>query len=284
MQEIFCVPAGRIVTLTTDEILELHEILCDNYELLPEMEPVSPSGIKNMNMLESAISRQLVGSGEYYKYSDIYSNCATLVFGLVKNHAFHNGNKRIGFLALLKHLYSNGYVISPDIKHIEIYELLRALADSDLQEHAKTYNQVFYKIIRIHTSWKDETQIQYLAWWLRRNAEHKNRKVKQKTISINELERILKKKNLETKFSGKFLTIIRPVSFLQGLVGKNPFKKEYTIKDGKSVALSMVEQMRKDFGLSFLDGVDNSSFFNEEDFLTKEIMSYKKIIYKLAKT
>jgi prophage maintenance system killer protein len=100
------------------------------------------------------VSRQTVGSGEYYKYPDLYSNCSTLVYGLIKNHSFHNGNKGVGFLAMLKHLYINGQVILPDVKHNEIYELLRSLADtnSSFKEHAKTFLQKFFNFnIAQHT-------------------------------------------------------------------------------------------------------------------------------------
>ncbi len=283
MLEIYCNGKDRVVTLTTDEIIELHKILCENYELLPEMEPVSPPGIKNNDMLESAVSRQIVGSGDYYKYSNVYSNCATLVFGLVKNHSFHNGNKRIGFLALIKHLYLNGYVIRPNLGHKEIYELLRTLADSSMGEHAKIYNKHFYKINK-RIRWTDETQINYLTLWLRQNTEHKNTKIKQKTIPINDLERLLKAKNLETNFSGKFLMISKKNSLIQDLLFKKSLKRDYIIKDTKNVPLSLVEQMRRDFEISFLDGIDNSSFYNEDDIVSNEIVSYKKIIYKLAKT
>lgn len=283
MQEIYCNGNNRIVTLTTDEIRDLHNILCVNYELLPEMEPISPPGIKNNDMLESAVSRQLVGSGDYYKYSDIYSNCATLVFGLVKNHSFHNGNKRIGFLALIKHLYSNGYVIRPNLGHKEIFELLRTLANSSMDEHAEIYNKHFYKQHK-KLKWTDEVQIKYLSNWLRQNAEHKNTKIKQKTLTISEIERILKAKDLKTSFTGKFLTISKKNSFLQDIIGKKSYKKDYIIKDSRNIPLGIIEQMRKDFSISFLDGIDNSTFYNEEDILSNEIVSYKKIIYKLAKT
>lgn len=284
MQEIFCPPNGRIVTITTDEILELHGVLCKHYDLLPEMEPVSPPGVKNHNLLESAVSRQLVGSGDWYKYSDIYSNCATLVFGLVKNHSFHNGNKRIGFLALIKHLYNNGYVIRPHLKHKEIYELLRTLADNALNEHAMIFNKHFYKQYKHNNKWSDEIQVKYLSQWLRSNSEHKNTKIKQKTISINELERILKAKKLDTSFSGKFLTVTKKNSFLHDLFSTKKFKRDYIIKDLRNIPLNLVEQMRRDFEISFMDGVDNSSFYTDEDVFSSEVASYKKIIYKLAKT
>jgi death-on-curing family protein len=283
MIEIFCNGKARIATLSTEELLELHDILCKNYDLLPEMEPVSPPGVKNMNMLESAVSRQLVGSNDYYKYSNIYENCATLVFGIINNHPFHNGNKRTAFLALLKHLYVNGYVIRPFIQHKEIYELLRTLAGHTLQEHAQIYNKHFYKQHK-NLKWSDEIQIKYLAQWLRQNTEYKNVKVRPKFIPVNELESILKIKNFTASFSRKYLTVSKKNSFFQDLFGKSSYKKSYLVKDFKNIPLSTIEQIRDDFKVSFQDGVDNSMFYNDEDILTNEIISYKRIIYKLAKT
>jgi death-on-curing family protein len=283
MLEIYCNGKDRVVTLTTDEIVELHEILCKNYDLLPEMEPVSPAGIKDKNLLESAVSRQTVGSGEYYKYSNIYSNCATLVFGLVKNHSFHNGNKRIGFLAMIKHLYLNGYVICPEIRHKEIYELLRTLANSTMNEHAEIYFKHYYKQTK-RSKWTDQTEIEYLTLWLKRSTEHKNTKIKPKSIPVNDLTRILKVKNLKIEFDGKHLSVSKQKNFIEDLLFKKTFKRDYLIKDYKNVPLGIIEQIRTEFGISFQDGVDNSTFFNEDDLLSNEIMAYKKIIYKLAKT
>lgn len=283
MLEIYCNGKERIVTLTTDEVVELHEILCRNYDLLPEMEPVSPPGIKNEHLLESAVSRQTVGSGDYYKYSNVFSNCATLVFGLVKNHSFHNGNKRIGFLAMIKHLYLNGYVISPNIKHKEIYELLRTLANSSLTEHAEEYFKHFYKQTK-KAKWTDQTSIDYITLWLKKRTEHKNTKIKPRSIPVNDLTRILKVKNLTIDFNGKHLSVSKQTSFIDNVLFKKAFKREYLIKDYKNVPLGIIEQIRTEFGISFQDGVDNSTFFNEDDLLNNEIMAYKKIIYKLAKT
>lgn len=239
--------------------------------------------IKSENLLESAVSRQTVGSGDYYKYSNVFSNCATLVFGLVKNHSFHNGNKRIGFLAMIKHLYLNGYVISPHIKHKEIYELLRTLADSTLYEHAEEYFKHYHKQTK-KTKWTDQVAIDYITLWLKKCTEHKNTKIKPRTIPVNDLTRILKVKNLKIDFDGKHLSVSKQNNFIENLLLKKVFKRDYLIKDYKNVPLGIIEQIRTEFGISFQDGVDNSTFFNEDNLLSNEIMAYKKIIYKLAKT
>ncbi len=160
---------------------------------------------------------------------------------------------------------------------------MRSLADSSLENHAAVYNKHFFKQHK-KIKWNDDIEIKYLTLWLRQNVEHKNTKIKLKTISVSELEKLLRTKNLTTSFSGKYLTIAKKTSVLQDLFGRKGYSKDYIIKDEKNVSLSLVEQMRKDFSISFLDGVDNSTFYNDEDIINNEIVSYKKIIYKLAKT
>jgi hypothetical protein len=65
---------------------------------------------------------------------------------------------------------------------------------------------------------------------------------------------------------------------------KKPYKRTYAIKRPNSITLNMVEDIRKDFKLAIQDGVDNVSFYDDDSLLSEEIISYKRIIYKLAKT
>lgn len=274
----------RIATLSVEDVMELHELLCDNYQLLPDMEPISPRGIKNEHLLHSAVSRQLVGSGDFYKYNTIYRNCATLIYGLVKNHSFHNGNKRMGFLALIKHLYVNGLVLRPGLSHEEIYELLRTLADNDLVSHSKKFYPKFYKSLGRLDEWDDVIEIDYIAYWLRQSSESKLSKVKQARISLGDLKAMLEKKGCTFEQTRTNIEISWRPNLLQSLLGKNPKHFKMRVPNGKFLTLNYIEHIRKEFDLSLNDGVDNVSFYDDENFLSQEIVSYKKIIYKLAKT
>lgn len=66
-----------------------------------EDDPISPAGIKDEGLLESAIQRPNTGIGNISKYVSRYDKLAALTHSLIKNHAFHNGNKRIGIFTLL---------------------------------------------------------------------------------------------------------------------------------------------------------------------------------------
>ncbi len=116
---------GRIYVLTRADVEELHTLLSKNYTLIQNMDAVYPLGIKSEDLLESAVQRQYTGSGNWYKYDNCYSNCATLVFGIIKNHSFYNGNKRTGLLSMIKHLYLNGFVLRPELRHQDIYNFIK---------------------------------------------------------------------------------------------------------------------------------------------------------------
>ena len=60
-----------------------------------------------MNMLESAVASSEAGFGGYEKYPTIEEKAARLCFSLISNHAFIDGNKRIGIFVMLVTLELN---------------------------------------------------------------------------------------------------------------------------------------------------------------------------------
>jgi len=64
-------------------------------------------GIADIGLLESALARP-INQFHLGKAGDIADLAAAYAFGLVKNHAFTDGNKRIAFLACGVFLEQNG--------------------------------------------------------------------------------------------------------------------------------------------------------------------------------
>lgn len=62
-------------------------------------------------MLESALSAPFQGFGDAEVYPSLQQKAARLGYGLVKNHPFVDGNKRIGAHAMLVFLALNGVVL-----------------------------------------------------------------------------------------------------------------------------------------------------------------------------
>jgi death-on-curing protein len=91
-------------------------------------DPISPSGIKNEGLLESAISRQSSGYGNYIKYNTPVSNAATLCYGLCCNHPLHNGNKRTALVAMLCHLDRNNLTFNERANQDDMYRFILRVA------------------------------------------------------------------------------------------------------------------------------------------------------------
>jgi death-on-curing protein len=66
------------------------------------------AGVRDENALESAVARPRQ-RWHYATATDVPVLAAAYAFGLVKNHPYRDGNKRIGFLAMVTFLGVNGY-------------------------------------------------------------------------------------------------------------------------------------------------------------------------------
>lgn len=99
------------------------------------------AGIRDEGMLELALNNpfQLFEGKELYP--SIQAKAARLCFGLVKNHAMIDGNKRLGTHVMLVFLALNGYELSYSQK--ELSDVILALASGDIGE-----KEIFQWIIK----------------------------------------------------------------------------------------------------------------------------------------
>jgi death-on-curing protein len=90
-------------------------------------------GIRDENVLESALARPQQ-KWHYADNTDVPMLAAAYAFGLVKNHPYRDGNKRIGFLAMVTFLGMNGYEL--EATDAEVVAEILALADGSVSEDA----------------------------------------------------------------------------------------------------------------------------------------------------
>lgn len=268
--------------ISVQDAINMHDLLSNNVELLNIMDPVEPRGVKSINMLESAISKQQAGFGDYFHYDNVYKNCAAVLYGIINNHPFNNGNKRTAFLCMLKHLFNNGYVLKCDVSQTEIYNFLIAIASNRLKQHAATQCPKFYKQYA-KINWDDDLNILYIAHWIRRSAISKQRQIKYE-LTDNELVKILNNAELDAKFEGHILKVSNRVSLVDKFLGKSKKTCEYGRNAKKNrVSREIVHKIRKDFNLTSENGFDDVNFYNPETFFDQELLTYKSLIYKLSK-
>ena len=88
-------------------------------------------GIRDENVLESALARPQQ-KWHYAGKADVASLAAAYGFGLVKNHPYRDGNKRIGFLAIVTFLGINGHDL--EAADSEVIAEMLALASGSVSE------------------------------------------------------------------------------------------------------------------------------------------------------
>ena len=89
--------------LTLRHILLLHEQLC--------AETGGSQGLRDEGLLQSALFAPFQSFNGADAYPSLQQKAARLAFGLVKNHPFIDGNKRIGAHTMLVFLALNGVVL-----------------------------------------------------------------------------------------------------------------------------------------------------------------------------
>lgn len=69
-------------------------------------------GVRDKNLLDSALEAPFSSLSGINPYPSVEAKAARLGYGLIKNHPFVDGNKRIGILAMLVFLELNGIIVN----------------------------------------------------------------------------------------------------------------------------------------------------------------------------
>ena len=97
--------------LTLNEVIKLHD-----YHI---QQSGGSSGIRDKGALESAIAQPHVTFDGKELYPTLVEKAVALGFSLIQNHAFVDGNKRVGHAAMETFLVLNGYEINASIDEQE---------------------------------------------------------------------------------------------------------------------------------------------------------------------
>jgi death-on-curing protein len=89
-------------------------------------------GLRDEGMLRSALERPR--NKWHYEQTSLAELAAAYAFGLAKNHAFVDGNKRIAFMTMMVFLRKNGVRFSPD--QAQATTIIVALAAGEVSEES----------------------------------------------------------------------------------------------------------------------------------------------------
>lgn len=122
-----------MILLTTDEIIELHEKLIQRTG--------GSHGLRDRSLLESAVYSAQTAFDNEEVYPSTEEKAARLCYSITNNHAFVDGNKRIGVFSMLMTLRLNSVKIS--YTQAELVTLGLSVADGSFD-----YKAVLQWIIR----------------------------------------------------------------------------------------------------------------------------------------
>ncbi len=108
--------------VTYDQVIAMHSRQLRRFGGAP--------GLRDDGMLRSALERPT--NKWHYEQARLAELAASYAFGLAKNHAFVDGNKRIAFITMVAFLRKNGVRFSPD--QARATTMMIALAAGEVSE------------------------------------------------------------------------------------------------------------------------------------------------------
>jgi death-on-curing family protein len=261
--------------LTALDVLRAHFLVANHFYL--EGHGLGGIGPRDLGLLHSAVSRQYVAFGGQTKWTDRFDLCATLFFGFIKNHPFHDANKRTAFLSVLFQLYRMGWCPSVSEKQFEDFTV--EIAENKLNRYAR------FK--EFSSKGDPDSAIKFISWYLRKNTRQIDKY--NYNVTYRELQVILGRYGFSLiNPHGNYIDVVRTEkkgTFL-GLFGTREVQTRvaqigfprWTAQVGKGA----LKTVREATGLTEKKGVDSASFFRGLDPMQTLITTYHEPLMRLA--
>ena len=124
--------------LTAEQVLFIHSRLID--------EIGGSHGIRDLGLLQSAVSRPMATFGGEDLYPDIFQKAAALMESLIKNHPFIDGNKRTAISSAGIFLRINGYNLETSQEELVDFTLNMATGKTSFTDAVKWFKRYAQKI------------------------------------------------------------------------------------------------------------------------------------------
>lgn len=270
----------NINTLSTENVLDVHNELVK--EFADSSDPIFPPGVKSMELLESAVSRQYTSIDGHYKYPDPISNAATLTYGICNDHAFHNGNKRTALVSMLVHLDKNRFTFTT-VTQDEFFNMILGVATHQIV-HTGRNKKSTSKDSKPHP----DEEVEALTRWIKEKAIPIRRGDKQ--ITYRDLRKILKRFNCELdnpKGNSIDIICIRKLKQRKGFTTETieVRKKVWNITyrgENAIVPINVIKDVRNVCKLREEDGITSETFYSEGDIINSFINIHRTLLRKLA--
>ena len=255
--------------LSEYDVLKAHYIFPDYFISVGEQVVY---GDKSFNLLSSAVSRQETEFGGVQKWSDEYHKMATLLYGITKNHAFEDGNKRTALLSLL--LFFDKSNLQLKCKQTALELLIVRIAANALNE----YDNYKYYIT------KDDPEVNFIADRIKFYTRKTSKKIY--TITYAEFNRRLKQFGVWLDNPNKnCINVYRNRIIVRFFFFKKK-EKERILQIGfpgwkNQVNPKAIKSVLQAAGLMVENGVDSDVFFKDAEPAYKFISDFKEPLARL---
>ena len=115
-----------MIRLSQEKVLLLHQLISDETGCAPN--------VRDLALLDSALESAFATFGGQELYPTIQEKAAQLGFSLIANHAFVDGNKRIGIFVMLIFLEVNDVPLRPTNEEVARVGLAVAAGEMKYRE------------------------------------------------------------------------------------------------------------------------------------------------------
>jgi len=131
----------RIITVADVEYLAFRLAK----EHLSFNEPIPDFSTRFPNVLESCVVTPFQRFSGKALYPSLVAKAGILFYLMIKNHPFHNGNKRIAITTLLAFLHGNGKWLEADTQELYNFTVWVAMSPAEFKEQVVAAIQKFIR-------------------------------------------------------------------------------------------------------------------------------------------
>ncbi len=261
--------------LKIDDVLRAHYLLCDYF--MREGEDIAAVGPRDLVLLPSAVSRQGAGYGAVSKWPEPIEQIATLFYGLVKNHAFHDGNKRTALLTALYHLRRVGKAPAGEQREFETVAV--RTAGNNLDEYS------WYDSAKKRHADEHDRRVFVLSKFFRRHSRDIDKR--HYAVTFNQLDTILRRFGYRLDHpNGNYIDVVTDVEVKKYLGLQKRTEERRVLRVGfpgwtREVSRNAVASIRTATGLTAANGCDSDVFYKGSDALNALISNYHGPLIRL---
>lgn len=240
--------------LTAEEVKRIHYILVEDFA--KTRDPIDPPGVRDDNLLRSAVFRVHTSLGAELKYPTVPMAAAAYLHSIIQNHVFHNGNKRTALVTTLVFMDLNGQLLEVD--QDELFDYIMAVASHAIVDSGDD---------------RADRELNEIAQWLHSGSRPLSKQ--ERRLKFHELRSILSEYGCEFEQPkrGNRINIFR---------GDRRTQVHYR-NEGTDVPRNMIHKVRRDLGLTEQEGYDSTIFYASEAKIPDFIHRYRRTLDRLAK-